>query len=203
MRIRRSIIFAILALSVAVYSGGPKWAGKLVKDNVTAEGRLKICGQAQKKDAFTPQYTRERLYVTGTQDYSLKMQQLKESIINDKEMNEAQKESTLNDLDAKAAWVDNGYLVYHLRLFEPKLLKMQDFRFAMTDADGHDVLQQVFTLRNNEYVVSGPSPYTIYNYFWVLKFAKPFTKKNYPGKSYPCRVIYPNGEDVVFEIYPQ
>lgn len=166
-----------------------------------------------KKDNVSPEWismnlgpmTRKFVYVNIEGDFNDTLRIYKESVLQNTALSGAEKEKVFDNVK-HFTFVPSGYVTFFFRLRQPALVKMDEFKVIFNDKNGNSLVDRTI-VGVNKVTVTVESKYDTssavsYNYYWLMKMKKPFTRVNHPEGVYTVQVVYPNGQEQVFEIKP-
>lgn len=131
-------------------------------------------------------------------DFDAELGTYKESIVKDDSLSDSQRDELFKQL-GKDYYADNLYLSLYISLKDPVPAHFDDFKFSVNDDSGQTMIEAIFP--SARHVIGGYSGST-YQFFWLLKLTRPFTKGNFGSHDYKFTVTYPNGAIATYKLSP-
>lgn len=134
----------------------------------------------------------------------------RKSIIDDKDLSEAEKEESIASLK-KIEPQNYQYLSFNFTTRSPFLKSEIDFQFELYDEDGNDILETLYYLpykKTVTYYNSGygyaTHSYESYVYIWLIKSKVPFTTQYFPEEETYIYLVmtFPNGQKRKYQVKP-
>jgi len=186
-------ILGILILLVLLIGCATARYGNLVEDGVS--------------EAYIKQNLGEMAYkgvgFLTEENFNTHKRLFREGIVADTKMSDQEKQNAMARM-SELTFEEDRYLGFSFGLKEPALVNQREYDFILNDKNGKTVINKVL-MYDNKSTTTITTKYTHetyirYNYIWILQLKKPFTKDYYESEVYPFTVVFPNGEQMLYEV---
>jgi hypothetical protein len=166
---------------------------ELVEDNLSEEYILNTYGEISRKN----------LYFNPEADFNNNIRLYREAVVESEKLSDTEKEQRLQAI-SDYRFEERRFLTFFFRLKAPAMVRQEEFDFIFKAPSGGSIIEKILMYDNKVTVTYssqyGSSTSYSYNYVWVLKLRKPFTKDHLEPGTYPFTVVFPNGEELVYQL---
>lgn len=161
-------------------------------------------GDEYLKDNYGPSGVHQ-VYVLNQKSFSMITNMIRNAIIEDKNLNDNQKEAEVEKLNAMK-FVENGYVCFWLCVLQPLYQKQYSLTFTLTDGTGSAIPAEVRFLQQKRLWAKsgryGSSSGTHYDYVWLFRLDKTLDSLGQGGLPAKLSVTYPNNRTNVYSVNP-
>jgi hypothetical protein len=203
---KKKNIFKIMALAILItgFTNCLETTGKIVKDDakdyiwskykktVTQDIMTYLLGSQEKKHVFT-----KLSIMTDKKTYDTIADIFKQGIMKSDKSN-SEKEQIIGELND---YENNKFIVYSISSTDPIILDIDKFNMAFEDANSINYIKNYRYHSYSTTSTNSKTGLTITSYViqWLIKLEKPFTHKNFDKGKYQGIVIWPEGQEQIYE----
>lgn len=192
-RIYRAMLSSILAILLCSCGS----SGSIVRVQNDA-------GDEYLKEKYGPSGVHQ-VYLLNAKSFSTITNMIRNAIIEDKNLNDNQKEAEVEKLNAMK-FVENGYVCFWLCVLQPLYQKQYSLTFTLTDGTGSAIPAEVRFLQQKRLWAKsgryGSSSGTNYDYVWLFRLDRKLDALGPGGLPAKLGVTYPNNRTNVYTIKP-
>jgi len=185
----KGLILAVITL-LFILSGCALDQATLVSNNVSKEYLNDKYGEI----------TYTNLYFTPKYDFDESIRVAREGILSSDRLSNSEKETLISQMRPFNTYAEKQYLTFFFRLKSPTIVKKGDIMLSFNNMNGNTIIDQILFVPNKVTIEYKGSTSHSYNYAWIVKLKKPFTKENFPDGNYKVIVSYPNGQSTIYKV---